>query len=131
VNASADYSLRFGAANLTYTHGKSGGGGYLIGGNQDLVNAGFSRELRRSLTIGLQGSYRRLAGLASSGIVTAEFGGAQASWRLNDDFNLHANYTAIEQSQNAALPTNVLNQLEQVVGFGIEYAPHRQLRFRH
>jgi hypothetical protein len=131
VNASVDYSRRFGAASLTYTHGKSGGGGYLLGGDQDLFNAGFSRELRRSLTIGLQGSYRRLAGLENSGIITAEFGGAQATWRLNDDFTLHANYTAINQSSSAALPTNVLNQLEQVIGFGIGYTPRRTHLFRH
>jgi hypothetical protein len=125
VNASANDLLRFGAASLTYNHGKSGGGGVLIGGNEDFVNAGLSREFRRNLDLGIQGSYRRTAGVENSGIITATYGGAQATWRLNDDFTVFANYTAINQSTSAALQSNVLNQLQQVVGFGIGYAPRR------
>jgi hypothetical protein len=131
VNASANYGLRFGSASLTYTHGKSSGGGYLVGGNEDFVNAGFSREVRRSLTIGFEGSYRRTGGLADSGSITAKYGGAQATWRLNDDFTMFANYTAIDQSTSLMLQSNVLNQLQQFVGFGIGYSPRKTHVFRH
>jgi hypothetical protein len=125
VNASANDRLRFGTATMTYTHGKSSGGGALIGGNEDFVNGGLSREFSRKLEVGVQGSYRHTAGAASSGIITAAYGGVEATWRLNDDFTVFANYTAINQSTSAVLQSNVLNQFEQVVGFGIGYTPRR------
>jgi hypothetical protein len=131
VDASANDLLRFGSASLTYTHGKSSGGGALLGGNEDFVNAGLSREFRRNLSVGIEGSYRRTAGLANSGIITAEYGGGEATWRLNDDFTIFANYTAINQSTSLALQSNVLNQLQQIVGFGIAYAPRRTHLIRH
>jgi hypothetical protein len=83
------------------------------------------------LTIGFEGSYRRTGGLADSGSITAKYGGAQATWRLNDDFTMFANYTAIDQSTSLMLQSNVLNQLQQFVGFGIGYSPRKTHVFRH
>jgi hypothetical protein len=131
ANASVNYLFRLGSTGLTYSHGKSSGAGYFLGAESDIVQGHFSRDFGRSLSVGIEGSYRRTAGLASNGTTIGKFGGAEATRRLGRDFTLFANYTAIDQSSNAALPTNVLNELEQIVGFGIGYAPHRQLRFRH
>jgi hypothetical protein len=131
ANASATYQFRFGRTGLTYSHGKSSGGGYLLGAEADFIQAHFSREFRRNLTVGVEGAYRRTVGLANTGIIDAKYGGAQTSMRLGRDFMVFANYTAIDQSSSVSLQTNVLNQLEQVVGFGIGYSPRRTHLFRH
>lgn len=132
VNAAVNYQFRFESASLVYSRGVSGGAGYLLGATVDSVNAGFSRELGRDLTIGLTGSYQRTAGLqnSSSRVTNAEYGGAQATRRLGRYLNVFANYTAIDQSSSLAPQLNVLNQFYQVIGIGIAYSP-RETHLRH
>jgi hypothetical protein len=131
VNAAVNYQFRFESASLVYSRGVRGGAGYLLGATVDSVNANFSRELGRDLTIGLTGSYQRTAGLQnSSGVTNAEYGGVQATRRLGRYLNVFANYTAIDQSSSLAPQLNVLNQFYQVIGIGIAYSP-RETHLRH
>jgi long-subunit fatty acid transport protein len=69
--------------------------------------------------------------LADQGLIIARYGGAQATWRLNDDLTMFANYTAIDQSTSLMLQPNVPGQLQQIVGFGIGYTPRKTHVFRH
>jgi hypothetical protein len=116
--------LRSESASLNYNRGINGGVGYLPAGTVDSVNGDFSREFGRDLTIGLTGAYERTASLQTSGGVTeARYGGAQATRRLGRYLNVVASYSAIDQSSSLTSQTNVLNQLYQVISFGIAYSP--------
>jgi hypothetical protein len=56
-------------------------------------------------------------------VTSAELGGVSATRRLGRYFTVFANYTAVQQSSNLGLGTNVVNGLSQVVGFGVAYSP--------
>jgi hypothetical protein len=60
---------------------------------------------------------------AYNGVINAKYGGAQATRKLGRYLTVFASYSAIDQSSSSSLPINVLNQLEQVIGFGIGYSP--------
>jgi hypothetical protein len=126
ATAGVNYQFRSESASLSYNRETSNGGGYLTVATVDSVNAGFSRDFGRDLTIGITGSYARTAGfqIGNNGVTNARYGGAQATRRLGRYLNVFANYTAVDQSSSlAASQTNVLNQLYQVIGFGIAYSP--------
>ena len=123
LNASAIDSFRVGTASLYYSHGTTGGSGYMLGAVSDVLGASFSRGFGKKLTIGATSSYMRTAGLVNNGVTNATYGGAQATRRLGRNFNIFANYTAINQSSNLQNSANVLNSLSQVIGFGIGYSP--------
>ena len=125
VNASARYHYRLDSASLTYIRGANNGGGYLLGAESDAVNANYTREFGRKMTIGLTGSYLRTSGLVNNGVINSEFGGAQATRRFGRHFSAFANYTAIDQTSSSALPSNTLSSLWQVVGFGVSYSPRK------
>jgi hypothetical protein len=129
VNAAVNDQFRFGSVGLSFSQGSSGGAGYLVGSEVDSVNANFSREFDKNLTIGITGGYMRTKGLSNNGATNAEFGGVQASRRLGRYFSAFANYTAIDQSSSSALSGSVLKGLQQVIGFGIGYSP-RETRLR-
>jgi hypothetical protein len=129
VNAAINDQLRFGSAGLSFTQGTSGGAGYLVGSEIDSVNANFSREFTKNLTIGITGSYMRTEGLANNGVTNAKYGGAQATRRLGRYLTAFANYTAIDQTSSSTLSSNVLKGLQQLIGFGIGYSP-RQTKLR-
>ncbi len=121
ANASVNYAFRGGMADVTYRRGTTGGSGYLLGSESDAIFAGFSREFERKLTIELSGGYRRTAGLHKNEVIEGEFAGAQANRRLGKYLGVFANYTVTTQSSSAALPTNTLHHMLQVVSFGIGY----------
>jgi len=143
VSASISDKFRFGSASLSYNRGVTGGSGYMTGTESDDASANFTRDFGRNLTIGLTGSYMRSASLSSnyyvidqiylakintSEIINAGYGGAQATQRLGRYFTVFANYTAIDQSYNQQISllgynANVINGLDQVIGFGIGYTP--------
>jgi hypothetical protein len=123
VDASAEYKLGFTTYSVTYTRGINGGAGYLVGGQSDAVAGNFSREYGTNLTVGLTGGYARTAGLLSAGQADSVFGGTQATWAFGRNLIVFANYTGIDQSASATLPTNVLGQLVNIIGFGIGYSP--------
>jgi hypothetical protein len=123
ANAALHYQFRAVTADFNYSRSVNGGAGYLYGAQLDSFGGGFSRTVGRNLTVGLEASYRRTAGLESNGVTHAEYGGAQASRRLGRYFSAFANYTAIDQSSSSALPATALSQLMHVVGFGVEYSP--------
>jgi hypothetical protein len=135
VNAAVNYQFRFTSASLSYNRGANGGAGYMLGSESNNVSANFSREFGRDLTIGITGSYMRSSGLqntglqhsgvtnAYNGVINAKYGGAQATRKLGRYLTVFASYSAIDQSSSSSLPINVLNQLEQVIGFGIGYSP--------
>jgi hypothetical protein len=123
ANASISYRLRFTSANATYVRGVSGGAGYLIGGEVDALTGGLTREFGPNLSLGLSGGFDRTSGLISNGTTDSTFGGAQATWRLGRNIIVFGNYTGTNQSTTSTLPGNVLNQLLQVVGFGVGYSP--------
>ncbi|HEY1257137.1 MAG TPA: hypothetical protein VGF01_20390 [Terracidiphilus sp.] len=129
AGALAAYVSKFGNTSIFYSHGVSGGAGYLLGAESDSAGANFSRSIGRNLSVGLTGSYMRTAGLDGSGAVHAEYGGAQATRRLGRTLSLFANYTVADQSSSLQNTPNLLNSLSQVIGFGIGYSP-RELHFK-
>jgi hypothetical protein len=129
ADATINYRFRFVSTGLHYSRGVNGGGGYLPGGESDTVSANFSREFGKKLNVGIEGSYRRTAGLINNGVTNSKYGGVQASRRIGRYLSAYANYTAMDQSSSSALPANALSQLIHVVGFGIEYSP-RETRLR-
>jgi hypothetical protein len=133
ANAAVDYAFRKESAGVSYNRGIEGGLGFLPGGTVNSVDGHFSRTFAGSLTIGATGSYFRTVPLGNLGGATdARFGGVQISQRLGRHLNAFASYTAIDQSSGLSGSTpqgNVLNQLYQVIGFGITCTP-RETRFR-
>jgi hypothetical protein len=123
ADGAINYRYRFIAANLIYNRAISGGGGYLFGDQSDSLSAHFSRNFRSGMTVGFEGSYRRIAGLRSNGITNAKVAGAQVDNKLGRYFNAFANYTVTAQSSSSTLPGNTLNGLRQVISFGITYRP--------
>jgi hypothetical protein len=128
----------------------------MLGSKVNSVNANLSRTFGRSLTVGVTGSYVRsssifaaellydcqgnlcLVPLSITPLTGAKYGGAQATRQLGRYINVFANYTAISQSSNLqiAVPntpvgydTNILNGLNQMIGFGIGYSP-RETRLK-
>ncbi len=134
VSASATITdrLRFGTADIAYTHNTSGGGGFLMGSEVDSVAGGFTKDFERKLTIGLTGGYMRNSGLTNQEEINATFGTATASMRLSRNFNAFASYTGSDQSSSSSLPSNAVGQLYQVISFGIGYSsPREQTRSKH
>lgn len=129
ANASATYSFKFGGAGIFYSHGVSGGSGYMLGAESDTAGGNFSRGFGKNLTVGVTGNYLRTAGLAGNGAVHGEYGGIQATRKLGRYINVFASYTAADQSTSLLNSPNVLNTLSQVIGFGIGYSP-REKRFK-
>ena len=133
ANATVNYLLRFGATSLIYSHQTSSGAGYLLGATVDSVNAGFSREFGRDLSIGITGSYMRNSALMGAEVISGKFGGVQATRRLGRYLSVFANYTAIDQSSSSIsfLQPGVLNQLQQVFSFGVGYSPRQKRLIGH
>jgi len=125
-SAKVDDHFRNGSAGLYYSHATSGGGGFLPGAEVDSVSANFSRELERKLTIGLTGGFRRTSSLGNEGEINGKYGAAMATMRLSQHFTAFASYTGTDQSSSYSLPTNTLNQLLQVISFGIGYSPREK-----
>jgi hypothetical protein len=125
ASAAVNYQLRFGSTSLSYNHQTNSGAGFLFGTTVDSANAGFTREFGKDLSIGISGSYTRNTGLLNNEVISGKFGGVQATRRLGRHLSLFANYTAMDQSSSSSssLQPNVLDQLEQVVAFGIGYYP--------
>jgi hypothetical protein len=71
----------------------------------------------------------RTQGLQQTGVTNGKYGGAAATQRLGRYITVFANYTAIQQSSSSALPSNAINGLSHVIGFGIGYTP-RELHFK-
>jgi hypothetical protein len=70
LSASANYSLRRqGAVGVSYSHGTSGGSGYMLGAKEDNLSANYSRTFGKKLTVGVTGSYMRSASLAAAEFV--------------------------------------------------------------
>lgn len=125
-NASFQDQFRFGSASLNYSHTTSGGSGFLIGGEIDSVNAAFSNDFKKKLTTEFSGGYMRTSGLGTQGTIDGNYGAAMVTWRLSRYFTAFASYTADNQSSSSALPSNALNQLLQVISFGIGYSPREK-----
>jgi len=146
LDASANYQLRRGVAGVSYFHGTNSGAGYMLGAKIDNVNANYSRDFGKSLSIGVTGSYMRSSSLFAyqlaigqdgqitvipanfNGVSNAKYGGVQATRRLGRYMNAFASYTAIGQSSSLQISavgynSNLLSGLYQVVGFGIGYTP--------
>lgn len=127
VRASVNYQFRNESASVSYNRGISGMIGYMPSGTIDSVNGNLSRTFERTLTVGATGTYFRTVPLGNVGTATdAWFSGAQISQRLGRYLNARASYTAVDQSSGLSGSTpqaNVLNQLYQVISFGISYSP--------
>jgi len=130
ASASLSYMLRFASASMSYVRGINGGAGYLIGGEFDAVTGNLSKDFTPNLNVGLSGGFERTTGLNSNGTTNATYGGAQGTWRIGQRIIVFGNYTATNQTSSSALPTNALNQLLQVVGFGVGYSPRQSQRKR-
>jgi hypothetical protein len=127
--AALGYQYRFVAANVNFYRGIQGGAGYLPGGYVNAVTAGLSKQFGRDLTFGVTGAYMTTASLQVNGTIRSTFGGVQVTRRLGRFMSFFASYTAMNQTTNAALPTNTLSGLINVTSAGIEYSP-RGTHFR-
>jgi hypothetical protein len=124
ADATVSYLHRLSSFSASYNRGVNGGSGYLYGGMYDNVNGTFTHEFEPSLTLGLSGGYQRTDTLNTNGAITAEFGGVQATYRVNDSLIVFANYTGTNQTSSAIqLPSNVITALQNTFGFGIGYQP--------
>jgi hypothetical protein len=135
TNASLSYKFRFTTANLIYTHGTGSGGGYMFGAEEDSAGLNLSRDFTKNLTIAVDASYRRTAGLQNNESIDGMYSGVQATRRLGRYMSVFASYNAENQStsQNSSLTSSnpaILNNLLQVVSFGIGYSP-RETQLRH
>jgi hypothetical protein len=125
ANASASGTYRVGTASLMYSRGTTGGSGYMLGAESDVVMANFGRSFRfgKNLTVGVNGSYTHTTSLTTAEfefacttdnvtysiclvplnykpVTDAGYGGVQATRKLGRHFNAFASYTAIDQSSN-------------------------------
>jgi hypothetical protein len=130
ATASVTYLLRFASASLSYLRGINGGAGYLIGGKYDTVSGNLAKNFGTNFTTGLSGGLERTTGLNGNGTTNATFGGAEATYHIGQRIIVFANYTASSQTSTSALPTNALNQMLQIVGFGVGYSPRESQRKR-
>jgi hypothetical protein len=127
VTASISYRLRYGAASANYIRATSGGGGYTLGAYVDAVNANYSWDAGKSLTIGFEGGYTRTAALQGTEVINSKIAGTQAGWRMGRYLSVFANYTVLDQSSSAALQGSALGSLYQSISFGMGLSP-RKLR---
>jgi hypothetical protein len=139
ANAAINYISKPTSMSLAYMHGTNGGAGYLLGAKWDSVDGNLSRAFGPTLLVGVTGGYGRTSGLnngtasttttttttgpSSSGATNNYYGGAQVTWRISRTLIAFANYTGLAQSSSVQLPTNVITQFLQTVGFGIGYSP--------
>lgn len=125
ASASASYQLRDSSMSVFYTRTTNGGGGYLFGGEVDSVTGFLSKNFHKTLDIGLNVGYMRTSEFVSSAVIDATYGGAEGTWRLGRHVDLFATYSALSQASGAALPTNTISGILQVVTFGVGYSPTR------
>jgi hypothetical protein len=131
ISASASFSeaFRCGTAGLFYSHGTTGGSGYMLGAETDDAGGNFTRRIGKSLNVGLNASYMRTAGLIGNYATKAKYGGAQATWQLGKYLNTFASYTAADQSSSIKNSATILNGLDQSLSFGVGYSP-REVHLR-
>ncbi len=131
VNANVNYETRHGSAALSYSQATTGGAGVAteIGVRNHDLRGALTRQFGRNLTVSASGAYMRTQGLRQAGVTNGKYGGAGVTQRLGKSIILFANYSAIQQSSSYALPTNAINGLSQVIGFGIGYSP-REMHFK-
>lgn len=130
ANASLNYQFTYSTASASYSHGISGGAGYLTGGEEDTASGNYSRQFGKQFTLGFTGSYFRTAGLVDNGTTAGKVGAVEATRRLGRYLVVFANYSAMDQSTTSSLPGSVLGQFINVAGFGFGYSP-RQERLAH
>lgn len=91
----------------------------------------FAAELATTCPSGSSGDVC-LIPLTFAPVTNARYGGAQATRNLGKYLSFFASYTAIDQSSNLQIAApntpstynaNILNGLNQVIGFGIGYSP--------
>ncbi len=123
VNASINYLLRFSSLGLSYVRGTNGGSGYLFGAKINTATGNFQKEFGPEWTLGLTGGYQETDDLADSGATKGIFAGSEVTRRFDRNIIVFANYTATTQSSTAALPANALNQLINMISFGVGYSP--------
>jgi hypothetical protein len=125
-NATVTDELRFGSANLNYSHAANAGGGFLPGAVVDTISGGFGRQFEKKLTINLTGGYTRTSALGGIEEIDGKFGAGMATMQLSPHFSAFASYTATDQTTGASLPSNALSGLWQMVSFGIGYTPREK-----
>jgi hypothetical protein len=127
INGDTRYHWRNLSTGVTYMRGVSGGAGYLLGAHSDVVAFNVSRGFfgRTKLTVGIEGTYRRVAGLNNSGAVSSEDVGIDVNRKLGSRLNAFFGYTVIDQSTNGALPVNVLGNVLQSISFGFGFTPRQ------
>lgn len=128
MNASMSYSnTKKTSATLSYIQATSAGTGVTaqIGARNKDVNAAFTRQQGRYLTISFAGAYMRTQGLQAqaSGVTNGETYSVSATRRCGRYIVAFANYSATQQSSSSALPATAINGLSQVIGFGFGYSP--------
>jgi len=131
ANASASDAFRIGTASLMYSRGTTGGSGYSLGAENEVLTATFGRGFNfgKNLTVGVTGSYTRTSSLIAEEfefactndnvtyyiclvpltykpVTDAGYGGVQATRKLGKHFNAFASYSVIDQSSNMQTPAS-------------------------
>ena len=129
IGIAADASLSYQARSISTLFsyyratGSGAGAGTLIGIDEDQVSFVLTRNVGRSLSLAANGSYNRTHGFLQSGVTEGTYSGVQASRRLGKFMSVFGNYTLIRQSSSITLPSNAIDGLSQVFGFGVSYSP--------
>jgi hypothetical protein len=144
--------LRFGNASLSYSHGTSGGSGFMLGSKVDSISASFRRDFGKNLSVATTGGYTHSVALTGAGylsgalevtnegVTNSRLFSAQATRKLGQYLSANANYTLIGQSSSLQEKIeikggswisnpSVLNGTYQIISFGIGYSP-RSTRLR-
>lgn len=139
ARASITDTSRLGSATASFTHGVTGGGGYLYGAEETSFTGSLSRQFGRKelsrWTVSVVGGYRITdalkslqsvslpSGFGTQGDYTSKYGSAQASRHLGRLFSVNAGYMATDQSANTAVSASVVNGVWQTLSFGIGFTP--------
>jgi hypothetical protein len=130
VNANAAFTSKLGSATLGYSQATTGGSGVStqLGTRIDSASAQFTWQFGRNLSTSATGAYFRTQGLQLPGVTDGKYAGGSATRRIGRYLTAFVNYTAIQQSSSSVLPSNSMNGLSQVLGFGLGYSP-REMYF--
>ncbi|HKO03528.1 MAG TPA: hypothetical protein VJW51_02210 [Candidatus Acidoferrales bacterium] len=106
------YVTRNGSVSAQYTHGISGGSGYLPGASSDQLSVSLTRQASRVWMVGFSGGYARNSSLeqtspagmaATTTIFNTWFGGASVSRPVGHYSNLRFFYNASRQTGNTTM----------------------------
>jgi hypothetical protein len=129
-----NYRFRLLSLDLNYLHGVNNGSGVLLGSIVDTASGGVTRQMSRSLQIGLVGGYSRnrgFAALATDNLQTYDYGYAGLNFyrRLGKALNFNFGYQAQYQTSNTAFSFTGTTFLRHEVQAGLVWLPRGAVEY--